>query len=149
MASIQKIQIRAWVAEETYSLRLLYWAFAAIGLLALLLTLSGIYGVLAYLVSERTREIGIRMALGASARSVSALVLRQSMRVALAGAAWGAVAALALSKILASVLAMIDTFDRTAYGGAIALVLAACAATAWFPAHRAARIDPLTTLRHD
>ncbi len=102
-----------------------------------------------YAVSQRTREIGIRMALGATRRAVTGLVLRQSMKVALAGALAGSLAAVALSKILASVLAMIDTFDRPAYLGAVALVLAACAAAAWLPSRRASRIDPLTTLRHD
>jgi ABC-type antimicrobial peptide transport system permease subunit len=126
-----------------------YWMSSAIGILALLLTLSGIYGVVSYAVSQRTKEIGIRMAMGATSRLVTGLVLRQSMRLAIIGAVSGGVLAMGMSKILASVLVMINTFDAAAYIGGVALVLAACAAAAYFPSRRASRIDPLTTLRYD
>ena len=126
-----------------------YWLSSAIGLLALLLTLSGIYGVLSYVISQRTKEIGIRMALGATSRSVTGLVLRQSMKLAAAGALAGGLLAMGMSRLLASALVMIDTFDGAAYMGGVGLVLATCAAAAYFPSRRASRIDPLTTLRHD
>jgi ABC-type antimicrobial peptide transport system permease subunit len=122
---------------------------SAIGILALILTLSGIYGVLSNIVSQRTKEIGIRMAMGATSRAVTGLVLRQSMRLAIIGTLAGGVLALGISKILASVLVMINTFDAAAYIGGVSLVLAACAAAAYFPSRRASRIDPLTTLRYD
>jgi hypothetical protein len=102
---IQKLQIREWVDEDAYyTFRLAYWASSAIGLLALVLTLSGVYGVLSYVISQRTKEIGIRMAMGASTRAVTDLVLKQSMRLAVVGAITGSVLATGVSKVLASVL---------------------------------------------
>lgn len=147
---IRKIQVREWVEEDAYyTVRVAYWLSSAIGLLALVLTLSGIYGVLSYVISQRTKEIGIRMAMGASTRAVTNLMLKQSMRLALIGAITGSVLASGMSKILASALVMINTFDAAAYLGGVTLVLAACAAAAYFPSRRASRIDPLTTLRYD
>jgi predicted permease len=147
--AIHKLQIQEWVTEDAYSFQVAYWMSSAIGILALLLTLSGIYAVLSYVVSQRTKEIGIRMAMGATSRAVTGLVLRQSMRLAILGALAGGTLAMGMSKILSSVLVMIDTFDVAAYIGGVALVLAACAAAAYFPSRRASRIDPLTTLRYD
>jgi predicted permease len=145
---IRKMQIREWIDEDAYyTLRIAYWLSSAIGILALLLTLSGIYGVISYVISQRTREIGIRMALGATTNAVTGLVLRQSMRLAIIGALAGGLLAMGLSKLLASMLVVIDTFDGAAYLGAVALVLAACAAAAYFPSRRASRIDPQATLR--
>jgi predicted permease len=149
VGEIRKIQIQEWVAEDIYSFRVAFWVSSSVGVLALLLTLSGIYGVVAYVVSQRTKEIGIRMALGATARSVAGLVLKQSMRLGLIGTALGIVLALGASRILASGLVMINTFDGLAYISGVLLVLAACAAAAYFPSRRAARIDPITTLRYD
>jgi len=149
MGEIRKIQIQEWVAENVYSFRVAFWMSSGIGLLALLLTLSGIYGVLAYLVSQRTKEFGIRMALGATARSVTALVLKQSMKLGIIGSALGILLAFAVSKILASGLVMINTFDWLAYICGVLVVLGACAAASYLPSRRAARIDPLTTLRYD
>ena len=147
---IRKIQIREWVAEDAYyTLRLAYWLSSAIGLLALLLTLSGIYGVLSYVISQRTKEIGIRMAMGATSSAVTGLVLKQSMRLAIIGALAGGVLAMGVSRVLASILVVINTFDGAAYIGGVPLVLAACAAAAYFPSRRASRIDPLITLRYD
>jgi putative ABC transport system permease protein len=149
LLAIHKLQIQEWVTEDAYSFQIAYWTSSAIGILALLLTLSGIYAVLSYVVSQRTKEIGIRMAMGATSRAVTGLVLRQSMRLAIIGAIAGGTLAMGMSKILSSVLVMIDTFDVAAYIGGVALVLAACAAAAYFPSRRASRIDPLTTLRYD
>jgi ABC-type lipoprotein release transport system permease subunit len=147
---IQRIQVREWVAEDAYyTLRVAYWLSAAIGLMALVLTLSGIYGVLSYAISQRTKEIGIRMAMGATTRAVTGLILKQSMRLAILGAAAGCVLAVGVSRILGAVLVMLKPFDGLAYGGGVALVLAACTAAAYFPSRRAARIDPLSTLRYD
>lgn len=125
------------------------WVGSALGGLALLLTLSGIYGVLSYLISQRTKEIGIRMALGATARAVTRLVLKQSGRLALIGIAIGTALALGVSRLFASHLVLINTFDLLAYSSAIFLVAAAALAAAYFPSRRAARINPLTTLRYD
>lgn len=136
-------------AAVIYPSRVAYWVSSAIGVLALLLTLSGIYGVLSYVVSQRTKEIGIRMAIGATTRSVKGLVMMQSLRLGIIGIAVGGVLALGVSRIFASSFGKIDTFDGAAYAGGILLVLAACAAAAYVPSRRAARIDPIKTLRYD
>jgi predicted permease len=146
---IHRFQLRNSVAEEAYSFRVAYWTAAAIGVLALLLTLTGIYGVVAFVVSQRTKEIGIRMALGATSGAVSGLMLKQSMRLALIGTLAGATLALGMSKALASSMVMIRTFDGLTYIGGVLFVLVACAAAAYFPIRRATRIDPITTLRYD
>jgi ABC-type antimicrobial peptide transport system permease subunit len=120
-----------------------------LGGLALALTLSGIYGVLSYLVTQRTKEIGIRMALGASIGAVTRLVMTQSMRLAAVGIGLGTALALGVSRLLAAHLVFINTFDLLAYAAGVFLVVAASLGAAYFPSRRAARIDPLTTLRYD
>jgi len=120
-----------------------------LGGLALLLTLSGIYGVLSYLITQRTKEIGIRMALGATTGAVSRLVLRQSAKLALIGIGTGSALALGVSRLLASHLVFIDTFDLLAYSSGILLVIGATLAAGFVPTRRATRIDPVTTLRYD
>ena len=142
-------KMQEFVAGNIYPFRVAYWVSSAIGVLALLLTVSGIYGVISYVVSQRTKEIGIRMAMGATTRAVTGLVLRQSMKLGIVGTFLGGVLALGVSRIFASGLAMIDTFDGVAYIGGVLLVLAACGAAAYFPARRAAGIDPIATLRYD
>ena len=136
-------------AFRAYPFRVAYWMSSAIGGLALLLTLSGVYGVLSYLVSMRSKEIGIRMALGDTARGTAITVLVQSMRLSAIGIAVGAMLSLGASAMLASQLVTISTYDPIAYGSVILLVVIACACTSFFPALRAARIDPLVMLRHD
>ncbi len=114
---------------------------------ALLLSAIGIYSVVAWLVSQRTREMGIRLALGAQPSGVVRLIALQGLRPVLIGLALGAVLAVLLSRTLASQLVGITTTDPLTYV-ATALGLAVIAAVAsWFPARRAARVDPLTALR--
>ena len=149
LEEIQALQIRRWVIEEAYSLHVVYFVAIALGSLALLLTLSGIYGVVAHIVSQRTKEIGIRMALGATTRSVERLVLKQSMRLAVRGGIVGCILALGVSKILSSSLLMINTYDVAAYAGGIAFVWMSCGAAAYLPARRVVRVDPASTLRYD
>ncbi len=123
---------------------LLLGGFAA---LALLLAGVGIYGVIAYIVTERTREIGIRMALGAQRRNVLSLVVGQGMRLALLGIAIGWAAALALSRVLQTLLFEITPTDPLTFA-TIPLVLAGVALLAcWLPARRAAKVDPMVALR--
>jgi predicted permease len=143
--------LQDYLDAAIWSYRLTYWISAALGVIALLLTISGIYGVLSYVVAQRTKEIGIRMAMGASTRAVTGLVLAQCLRLAAIGIAIGSALALAAARVLSAFSAAItfDVFDRVAYLGAMAVVLAACLAAAFIPARRAARVDPITTLRYD
>ena len=146
---IHRFQVRGFVAEEAYSFRVAYWGAAAIGVLALLLTLTGIYGVVAFVVSQRTKEIGIRMALGATSAAVKGLILKQSIKLAFIGTAIGTALALGMSKALASIMVMVNTFDAMTYIGGTLFVLAACAAAGYLPTGRATRLDPIATLRYD
>jgi predicted permease len=148
--AVQQIhKMQEFVAGRVYPYRVAYWVSAAVGGLALLLTVSGIYGVLSYLVTQRTKEIGIRMALGATAGAVSGMVLKQLLCLASLGIALGVLLALGASRMFAWRLVMMNTYDGVAYAGAVLLVTAASVAAAYFPSRRAARIDPTTTLRYD
>ncbi len=137
------------VAVQIYPFRASSWIASALGGLALALSLSGIYGVLSYLVSQRTKEIGIRMALGASTASVVRIVLSQSMKLAVIGIVIGATLALGVSRLFASELQNVDTFDALAYIGSIAIALIAALGAGYVPSRRAASVDPVTALRCD
>ena len=116
---------------------------------ALCLSAVGVYGVIAYSVNQRVREIGIRMALGAEAAGVHRLILRQGMRPALAGVAAGLAASLAATRALASLLYGISAFDPPTFLAVSVLLVAVCALAIAVPAWRAARIDPMDALRHE
>ena len=118
-----------------------------LGLLALVLAALGVYGVLSFLVRARTREIGVRVALGATPRSVVALVVRQAMVWTLSGMAIGLALALAVSRLLGSLLYGISPTDPLTFGAVIVLLGGAAAAAAVVPALRASRLDPLVALR--
>ncbi|HQX82366.1 MAG TPA: ABC transporter permease, partial [Vicinamibacterales bacterium] len=127
----------------------------ALGLLALGLTVSGLYSVLSYVVARRTREIGVRMALGATKGRVARLVLSQSFGPVGVGIGAGAALAALLAAALLSTSAaaeidgMVRVFDPLAYLGSAAAIVAACAVASAIPAIRAARIDPMTTLKQE
>ncbi|MGH9838934.1 MAG: ADOP family duplicated permease [Blastocatellia bacterium] len=115
--------------------------------LALLLAITGIYGVLSYSMSRRTSEIGLRMALGASAGNIMRLTMIQGMRLALLGIGLGAVGAWWLSSYLTALLFGIKPFDIITYAAVAALLLATALAACYLPARRAMRIDPAVSLR--
>jgi hypothetical protein len=121
----------------------------AVGALALLLTMSGVYGTVSYLVTQRRREIGIRVALGATARTVTTLVLNQSLRVATIGVGLGASLAIVLSRVLASRIVFMRVFDARACAAGVLLVAAAALVAAYIPSRRAASVDAMQTLRGD
>jgi putative ABC transport system permease protein len=119
------------------------------GLLALALSSIGVYGVMAYLVSEQTHEIGIRMALGAPREIVLGMIFRRGMLTAAAGLAAGLAAAYALAKLMASLVWGVTATDPATFAG-IALALVAAAALAiYIPARRAMLIDPIVALRYE
>jgi predicted permease len=144
MATIEQALTRS-VSESKFH-TLLLGIFAALGLS---ITLVGIYGVISYTVSQRTREIGIRMALGAQSHDVLRHILWDGMKLALAGLAIGIVAALGLTRLLTSFLFEVRATDPAAF--ALVAVLLACVALAacYLPARRATKVDPLLALRHE
>jgi predicted permease len=140
---------------EVYLLGIPFWLTLVLGVLALLLTLSGILGVLSYLVEQRTREIGVRMALGATRGRIGALVLAQSARPVGIGLLLGGCLASALGAVLLATPAAemigstVRPFDPIAYAAVLLAIILACAGATLIPALRAGRIDPLAALRHD
>jgi predicted permease len=119
------------------------------GVLALALACVGIYGIMAYSVAQRTNEIGIRLALGARPAQVRGMVLRESAWLALAGLAAGMAAALALARVVESMLFGIRSWDPVTLGGSALLLLAVVFAASWIPARRAAGVEPVEALRHE
>jgi predicted permease len=118
-----------------------------LGLLALLVAATGIYGVMAYSVSQRTRELGIRIALGAGRRHVRRLVLGQALRLIRIGIVLGAAAGAAVSRVLSSLLFGLSPFDPIAYVSVSLFLTAVALVAAYLPARRAARVDPMVALR--
>jgi predicted permease len=127
-------------------LLLLFGIFAA---LALLLACVGIYGVLAYLTSQRIPEFGIRMALGATARNVMGLVLRQSLGMIFAGAVVGIIAAFAASRLLEHLVPGVRSTDPVAFVTMIVVLILAALLASFIPARRASRVDPMKALRQE
>jgi ABC-type antimicrobial peptide transport system permease subunit len=133
------------LAQRRFAMVLLA-AFAA---LALLLASVGIYGVIAYIVGQRTQEIGIRMALGAHRLDVLRLMLWEGMRLALIGVAIGIAAGLALTRLMAKMLYGISATDPLTFSGVVMILLLVAVAACYLPARRAARINPMQALRSE
>lgn len=122
---------------------------SAFGVLALVLASIGIYGVTAYSVGRRTAEIGVRMALGAESRQVLGMILSEAALLASAGLIIGMAGAFGLSRYIASMLYGLKASDPLTIGAALAVMLAVALFAGWWPARRAARLDPMTALRHE
>jgi putative ABC transport system permease protein len=116
---------------------------------ALVLGVIGIYGVMSYIVNQRTAEIGVRLALGAEPRWVSGQIIRQGGIVALLGAGVGLGAAVAGSRLIESLLYGVSSRDPGIFAGTTAVLLAVSLLACWFPARRAARLSPVDALRAD
>jgi ABC-type antimicrobial peptide transport system permease subunit len=129
--------------------RLLAWLLGAFGTIGLTLGALGIFGVLAFAVSQRRREIGLRMALGASPRAVLRLIVMQGMLLASIGVVIGVVGAAVLTRSMESVLFGIEPADPLTFAEVVAVLLGTAALASWLPARRALAIDPVTALRSD
>jgi putative ABC transport system permease protein len=122
---------------------------AIAGAMALGLGLIGIYGVLSYVVSQRTKDIGIRLALGATPRELEMKVVLQGFVLASIGLTAGLAAAVALTRLMSSLLFGVTALDPPTYAGVLAVVLIATVLASYLPARRAARLDPVNALRSD
>jgi putative ABC transport system permease protein len=137
--------LAASAAERRFALIL----FEAFGLVALVLAASGIYGVLSGSVTERTREIGVRLTLGASRGNIVTLVVRQGMTLTVLGVVIGLAGAVAATRAIVTLLFGVSRFDPITYLGVIVLLLGVSVVACWLPAWRAARVDPLVALRDE
>jgi len=140
---------REQIDENMQTERMFAALTSGFGVLALALACVGIYGIMAYTVANRRNEIGIRMALGAQPRQVRGMILRESTWLALVGIAAGVGGALALTRLVKSMLYGIEPYDpATMVSGVVVLLLVALAAS-WIPARRAAGVQPMEALRHE
>ena len=141
--------LRQMIDERSSPKRLMAYLMGIFGLVALLLASVGIYGVMSYAVTQRTQEIGVRMALGAQTKDVLKLIVRTGMAIALVGVVIGLGGAFALSRLLGSLLFKVAPTDLTTFAvvsfSLIVVALIAC----YIPARRATKVDPLVALRHE
>ncbi len=137
------------IARETSRSRFTGWLMAIFAGAALLLAMIGIYGMMSYSVSRRTQEIGLRVALGAARSDVLSLVLTRGMALVAAGLAIGVAAALALTRLMSTLLYGVAATDMLSFGAAAVVLAGVGAAACFMPAARAARIDPALTLRNE
>ena len=144
IATLAEIRMR-----RDMELRLLTRAVAVLGVLALALAAGGLYSVVSYLVSLRRQEVGIRIALGADARSIVGMIVRQALRPTLVGAAIGAGCAAAAGALIRSRLYGASPVDPVAFGGATLLMLVVMLLASWLPARQAGRVDPISVLRQE
>jgi putative ABC transport system permease protein len=144
VSSMEAIRETA-LAEPKFNMFLI----AGFSVLALMLATIGLFGVIAYAVSQRTREIGIRMALGAQKSQILALVMNRGVRITLLGLALGLGGSLVLSRVLASILFDVRPTDVSIYGGLFVVLGVTAMLATYVPALRATRVEPLTALRYE
>ena len=125
------------------------WLAGGFGILALLLSAIGVYGVMSYHTSRRRQEFGVRIAVGAAPASVTSLIMRQTGLVAGVGVAMGLLVAMAAGRLLTALLFNVSATDPMLTTMAVALLIVICLAAGYLPARRAARVDPMTALREE
>lgn len=123
------------------------WLIGIFALLALVLASIGIFGVISYSVSQQTREIGVRIALGAKSREIQTMVVRRGMKLALAGVGIGLAGAWGLSRFVADLLFDVRATDPIIFGGMAILLVGVAFLACYLPAFRASRVDPMIALR--
>ena len=121
----------------------------ALGMLALLVASVGLYGVMSFIVNQRTREIGVRVALGAQSADVIRLFLRQGMKLTVIGIVFGLLGAMAISRLLAVVLVDLSPFDPLAFGGVAVFLSIVALLACYLPARWATKVDPVVALRRE
>jgi len=147
LAPIAPFRVQEQVDRKDYTQRLAATLIAIFGGMALFLAAIGLYAVMSYSVSQSTRELGLRMALGASVKDMLRLVISRGMRLTIAGIVIGAIAALSLTRLMGDLLYQVSPRDPLAFGFALIVMIAVSFIACFLPARRAARIDPVTALR--
>src|SRR5262245_54975795 len=145
----QVATMREVIAESVWQPRLYAMLFTVFAAIALTLAAVGVYGVMSYAVSERTNEIGIRMALGAERRHLLKLVVGQGMLLALGGVGFGLAGSLLLTRLMKTLLFGVSATDPLTFAGVSLLLFSVALLACYLPARKAAQVDPLVALRRD
>jgi predicted permease len=143
----QVLTMEEVIDQSLANRRLILWLLAIFAAVALVLSAVGLYGVISYLVAQRTREIGVRLALGARREDILGLVLGQAGRLAAVGIGLGLLAALAVTRVLGSLLYGVSARDPLTFAALAATLAAVTLLATWMPARRAARVDPILAIR--
>ena len=148
MVAISELKTMSQIVDdELASSRIINGLFAGFALLALALAAAGLFGVISYSVGQRRRELGIRLALGASPAGIGRMIVGEGLKIVGIGMAVGLLLAIALARASSSLLFGITAADPATFGGVAALILVVTLLAAWAPASRAMRVDPAGTLR--
>ena len=145
----RQLSMDTLVANSLAARRFVMQLLAFFAAVALLTAALGLYGVVSYAVTQRTQEIGVRMALGAGHRAVLQLIMGQGLRMAAVGVAIGLVAATSASLLLRSLLFNVSPIDPVTFGAMVVILIGATLVAAYLPARRASRVDPLVALRYE
>jgi putative ABC transport system permease protein len=137
------------ISRSNWTPRNLALRLGVLGVVALLLAAMGIYGVISYVVAQRTREMGIRLALGAQRRDIFKVVLRQGLTLTLIGAAIGVALSFALTRFLSSLLFGVSAHDPATFVAIILLLMIVALMASYLPARRATDVDPIVALRYE
>ena len=149
LALLNPATMHTLIGQALWAPRIAAALFGLFGLLGMALAVIGVYGVMAYMVLQRTSEIGVRIAMGARSRDVTALVVGQSMRLALAGIVVGLCVALLLTRLVADLLFDVSPNDPMTFLAVVSILAATALVASGIPAWRAARIDPVAALRQE